>query len=403
LPPRHAIVMPSNTTCRFHASRGYLLSSGVLLLALFLLTGGRAVTAAPAPPPARPQSTQTVSSAYRLFVFHSGLWINLHHFLYEQAAIAAAGPEGTPHEAELARDAAMTSGLSDDERKTWLAAVAYYRTNMLQRDLLADPVMNRLKNHLEDSEDSNTVSAEDFDPALIDTLNQAGPIYRAHWWPEHDHSNRFWIDAVNALVNQNGDVISQQIAHAFETAWPGVPLRVDVVAYANFAGSYTTLRPSRITVSSVDGGNQEVAALEVLFHAAAATLIEQVSAIVEHSFSASGKTAPSELPEAILFFTSGYYVQQLYADYTPYADRFEFWRREDWSGDRVALVKDWQPRLDGKMTLDAALAQLAADVAPRTRPAANTAPASNPPSTGTATPNVATPIPAPPNPPTAPR
>jgi len=327
----------------------------------------------------------------------------LHHFLYEQAAIAAAGPGGTPHEAELARDAAMTSGLSDDERKTWLAAVAYYRTNMLQHDLLGDPVMNRLKNHLEDSEDSNTVSAEDFDPALIDTLNQVGPIYRAHWWPEHDHSNRFWIDTVNALVNQNGDVLSQQIAHAFETPWPGVPLRVDVVAYANFAGSYTTLHPSRVTVSSVDGGNQEVAALEVLFHAAAATLIEQVDAIVEHSFTASGKTAPSELPEAILFFTSGYCVKQLYADYTPYADRFEFWRREDWSGDRAALVKDWQPRLDGKMTLDAALAQLATDVAPRARPAANAAPASNPPSTSPATPNAAAPSSAAPNPPTAPR
>jgi hypothetical protein len=355
---------------------------------------GRAVAAAPARLAKPSQSTQAVSSAYRLFVFHSGLWINLHHFLYEQAAIAAAGPEGTPHEAELARDAAMTSGLSDDERRTWLTAVGYYRANMLQHDLLGDPMMNRLKNHLEDEEDSNTVSTADFDSGLIDILNQAGPIYRAHWWPEHDHSNRFWIDTVNALVNQQGDVISQQIAHAFETPWPDSPLRVDVVAYANFAGSYTTLHPSRVTVSSVDGGNQEIAALEVLFHAAAATLIEQVNTIVEHSFTASGKTAPSELPEAILFFTSGYYVKQLYADYTPYADRFEFWSREDWSGDRAALVKDWQPRLDGKMTLDAALAQLASDVAPRVRPAANAAPASNPSSTVPAAPNVAAPNPA---------
>ena len=79
------------------------------------------------------QSTQTVSSAHRLFVFHSGLWINLHHFLYEQAAITTPRvPNGTPHEAELARDESMTSGLSEDERKTWLAAVAYYRANMLQ-------------------------------------------------------------------------------------------------------------------------------------------------------------------------------------------------------------------------------------------------------------------------------
>jgi hypothetical protein len=327
-------------------------------------------TGAAASPARSAQSTQTVSSAHRLFVFHSGMWINLHHFLYEQAAIAVAGPDGTPHEAELARDESMTSGLSEDERTAWLAAVAYYRANMLQHDLLSDPMMNRLKDRLEDEEGANTFTADDLDAALIDTLNQAAPIYRAHWWPAHDHSNRFWIDAVVPLVDQYGDVISQQIARAFEAAWPDNPLRVDVVAYANFAGSYTTLHPSRVTVSSVDGGNQEVAALEVLFHAAAATIIEQVGASVARSFNAAGKTAPPELPEAILFFTSGYYVQQLYASYTPYADRFAFWSRDDWSGDRSALAKDWQPRLEGKITFDGALAQLAADVGPRARPPA---------------------------------
>jgi hypothetical protein len=330
---------------------------------------------------AAPQSTQSVSSAHRLFVFHSGLWINLHHFLYEQAAIDTSGPGGAPHEAELARDESATSSLTEDERKAWLAAVAYYRANMLKHDLLSDSMMNRLKDHLEDEEDSNTITAGDFDPAMIETLNGAAPIYRAHWWPLHDHANRSWIDAVTPLVDQQGDVISQQIAKAFEADWPDSPLRVDVVSYANFAGSYTTLHPSRITISSVDGGNQQIAALEVLFHAGAATLIEQVNTTVMSHFSAAGKTAPPELPEAILFYTSGYYVKQLYAEYTPYADRFAFWGRDDWSGDRTALASDWQPRLEGKMTLDAALAQLAADVAPRARtapaaPAAPTAPKS---------------------------
>jgi hypothetical protein len=157
------------------------------------------------------------------------------------------------------------------------------------------------------------------------------------------------------------------------------------VAYANFAGSYTNLHPTRITVSSVDRGHQEIAALEVLFHAAAATLINQVDAAVAHSFGAAGKTAPPELSEAILFFTSGYYVQQLYADYTPYADRFALWTREDWSGDRSYMTKDWQPRLEGKITLEGALAQLAADVAPRARPANGPVIA----------PTVAAPVPAP--------
>jgi hypothetical protein len=332
--------------------------------------------------PVAAQSTQTVDSAHNLFVFHSGMWINLHHFLYEQAAIAVAGPDSTPHEAELARDESMTSGLSGDERKTWLAAVAYYRTNMLRHDLLSDPTMNRLKDRLEDEEGTNTFTASDFEPELVEQLNLAAPVYRAHWWPGHDHANRFWIDAVMPLITQHGDLISQQIAHAFEAAWPGTPLRVDVVAYANFAGSYTTFHPSRITLSSVDGGNQQIAALEVLFHAAAATIIDQVDAAVTHSFGAAGKMTPPDLPEAILFYTSGYYVQQLYKEYTPYADRFEFWSRADWAGDRPALVKDWQPRLEGRITLDGALGQLAADFAPRPRS-----------TTGTTAPNQGSPPP----------
>ncbi len=290
-------------------------------------------------------------------MFHSGLWINLHHFLYEQAAITTAGPQGTPHEAELARDAAMTSGLSDDERKTWLAAVAYYRANMLKHDLLSDPMMNRLKDHLEDSGRRQHGLDVGFRPRAHRHAQPGRPDLSRSLVAGTRPCQPLLDRRGRLLVDQHGEVISQEIAQAFEAAWPDSPLRVDVVAYANFAGSYTTLRPSRVTVSSVDGGNQEIAALEVLFHAAAATLIEQVNAAVAHSFGAAGKTAPPELPEAILFYTSGYYVQQLYTDYTPYADRFALWTREDWSGDRPYLTKDagkssWQPRLDApKMTL----------------------------------------------------
>jgi len=35
---------------------------------------------------------------------------------------------------------------------------------------------------------------------------------------------------------------------------------------------------------------------------------------------------------------------------------------EDWKGFRGVLLKDWQPRLEGKITLEAALTQLAADL-----------------------------------------
>jgi hypothetical protein len=309
----------------------------------------------------RQDSTPAVS-AHQLFEFHSGFWINLHHFLYEQAAIATAGPRGTPHEAELATDASLTAGLSGDEAKTWSDALAYYRKNMLRHDLLSDEDMVTLKNRLEDLEGATTVARGNLDPGLIVVLDEAAPIYRAHWWQLHDAANQTWIKAVMPLVDKNGATLSQQIATAFETSWHDGPLRVDVVAYANFAGSYTTVHPSRVTVSSIDGGNQQIAALEVLFHAASGTLIEAVTDIAARNFAAQKKAPPPGLAQAILYFTSGFYVRQLFPDYTPYADRFQLWvTNDDWKGFRGMLVKDWQPRLEGRVTLDAALSQLAAD------------------------------------------
>jgi len=38
---------------------------------------------------------------------------------------------------------------------------------------------------------------------------------------------------------------------------------VDVAAYANLAGAYTTLDPLRVTIASLDSRNQDAEALEV--------------------------------------------------------------------------------------------------------------------------------------------
>ena len=315
-----------------------------------------------------------VSSADHLFEFHSGFWINLHLFLYEQAAIATAGPRGTPHEAELATDASMAAGLSEEDFRAWSDALIYYRTKMLRHDLATDDDMVKIKNQLEDLEGATSVAQSDLDPSLISTLDAAAPIYRAHWWFLHNKSNQAWISAVIPLVDQQGSGLAQRIATAFETPWPDHALRVDVVAYANYAGSYTTTDPDRIVVSSIDGGNQGIAALEVLMHAGADAMHDPISKTIEHAYAVAKRDQPPELARMILFFTSGFLVQQLYPDYTPYGDRFALWTEDSAKGYRAMFVKDWQPRLEGRVTLDAALAQLASDfseaAAPEKKPEA---------------------------------
>ena len=301
------------------------------------------------------------ATAQKLFVFHSGFWINLHHFLYEEAAAEEAGPRPTAHEPELASDSSVTATLNDDERRDWAAAVSYYRTNIIERDLLKNDAMRILKNRLEDRENSPTLAGANIDPPLARVLGRAAPIYRAHWWPQHDRANHAWIDGVTLLVVKNGAALAQSLANAYETQWPDTPLRVDVVAYANWAGAYTTLRPTRSVISSTDEGNQGIAGLEVLFHEASHPLIDKVGDSLIRDFAARKRTPPLDLWHAVLFFTTGFFVQQIYPNYMPYADRFDLWNRGGWSSYRELLVKDWQPRLEGKVRLDTALSQLAAD------------------------------------------
>ena len=331
-------------------------SIGVLFAATFLLSS-RCLAAGPAPSPREADP----GAAHALFDFHSGFWINLHHFLYEEAAAGDTGPRPTAHEPESQDDASVVANLTPDEQRTWSAAVSYYRENVIQRDLLKNDALRIVKNRLEESEDASTLARVHIDPVLARVLDRAAPIYRAHWWPQHDRANRAWIDAVTPLIDQHGAALSQELAKAFETPWPSQPIRVDVIAYANWAGAYTTLLPSRVAISSVDSRNQQTAALEILFHEASHTLIENVGNTLLRDFAARKKTAPRDLWHALLFFSVGFYVQQLHSNYTPYADRNDLWEHGFSRSFREALVKDWQPRLEGKLSLDAALAKLAAD------------------------------------------
>ena len=307
-------------------------------------------------------SLEPPSSAPRpQFDFHSGFWINLHHFLYEEAASQDVGPRTPRHEPLSMADGTIAADLSPDEQQVWLSAIAYYKAHLLERDLLTNDAMRSIKNRLEDLESAATLGRSRLDPGLAGVLDRAAPVYRAHWWREHDRANHAWINAVSPLIDQHGKVLSEELSAAFGASWPGRPIRVDVVAYANWAGAYTTLLPARITISSVDSRNQQIAALEVLFHEASHTLIEGVGDTLIRDFAARKKSAPRDLWHALLFFTVGFYVQRIYPDYVPYADSNDLWERGFSSPFHEVLAADWQPHLEGEKSLAQAISDLAAD------------------------------------------
>jgi hypothetical protein len=273
------------------------------------------------------------------FEFHSGFWVNLHHFLSAQAAADSPLPSTSPQ---------------------WLAALDYYRREVIKRDVLSDEAA-QINNRLSELEDAPSLKDSGLPPDLIAALDAAAPVYKARWWPDHDRANRAWIAAVTPLIAKYSGSLKKDLAAAYQTEWPTAPIRTDVAEYVSRAGAYTTLEPTHITVSSVNPGNQGDAALEILFHEASHSMFSKIrSALVDEAAAAKRLFRRREFWHAVLFYTAGEMVQRHVDVYTPYAIKNGIYDR-GWPGAREVLDADWKPYLDGKIDLATAIHRLVAD------------------------------------------
>jgi len=365
-----------------------------VLSALLLSASGRARASEASLREAAQQTPEASPASLPVFEFHSGFWINLHHFLYQQARIrkgslgSAVQSEGPGRPAAPA--SASTEALTPAERQAWTAALDYYARELADRDLLFNGDMVNISNRLAVLEACTDLSgresrecASGLREELIATLERAAPVYRAHGWPEHDRSNRAWVASAAPLVRQFGASLALQLAATYRADWPAGRMRVDVVFYGGPFGAYTSLDPVHLTISSADPRNQGPAALEVLFHEASHTLAGAVRDAIVRECRRLGKPIPRDLWHALLFYTTGEMVRRVLnapddsagrtsttpegsggssaSNYTPYAYRFGLYAR-GWTHYQRGLERYWQPYLDGKAEFDTALARLVANL-----------------------------------------
>jgi hypothetical protein len=322
---------------------------------------------------ARASATPQVDLQYGplpVFELHSGFWINLHHTLYLQAR-QSRDDRGTP-------SGAGTQGhRTPGERQAWEAAVAYYQANYADKDLLFNTELIQLKNQLGEFEGCNELSGAKVKTCdaglptqLTKVLESAATVYRAHEWPVHDRANRAWIASVAPLVREKGLGLAERLADVYQARWPKQRIRVDVSAYANWAGAYTTLDPLRVVISSSDARNQGGAALEILFHEASHGIAEPVQLAINRECRQRDKAIPRDLWHALLFYTTGEVIKPVMTvrnagasedgtttEYTPYAFRERLYQR-GWDDYLKLLTRFWQPYLDGKATFDDAIAHM---------------------------------------------
>lgn len=293
-----------------------------------------------------------------LFEFHSGFWINLHHFLYSQALLKKGAGSGRP----VYGDSIRQNNLSRAERQQWQAAIDYYTQNLAGKDLLFDSSMVVTKDILEENENKPALAGTKLPGGLETILNQVAPSYRALFWPQQDRTNQLWITAAQSLVQEYGDTLAGELSGLYLTPWPRAAIRVDVTNYASWSGAYTTLYPSRITLSSVDSANQQLAALEVVFHEASHILIDSIAARIDEICRQDNRSLPNRaLWHAVLFYTTGEVVRRHFPGYVPYAYKNGLWKRA-WPMYIGPLEMDWMPYLAGTTSFETAIELLVRQV-----------------------------------------
>lgn len=309
------------------------------------------------------------SRSQALFDFHSGFWVNLHHFLYAQAK-AQQQPKSP---AVSQADTQILSSLSAQQRLVWNDAVSYYADSLIQHDLLLDQELPVIKQQLERAEASPDLAHAKIPVRLQAVLLEAAPIYRRLWWKRHDAQNRQWIAQLQALLGKYGESLKDSLMQIYGVPWPGYPVRVDTVAYANWAGAYTTIEPTRPTISTTDPDNQGSAALEILFHETSHGMMDNVRNAFETAEAAvnarrsSGSFDSGTLWHAVLFYTAGDLVADRITGYVPYADKKGLWVRAWPDPDRSLIAQDWKPHMNGAVDLPQAVTKLVEDLATASR------------------------------------
>ena len=347
------------------------------------LSAAARVPGAAGPGPQQQQNSGT-DSPLPVFELHSGFWVNLHHFLYLQARLTAGHPSSSDNgrgQAPPSEPPVSLLNLPEKEIQAWQDAVAFYAKDLAKRDLLLNGDMENINNSLADMETcpdlvggSSPSCKSGLRPDLIEALERAAPVYRAHWWPGQDRENREWIAQVAPMVRQMGVELSGQLADIYQRPWPSNRLRVDVVWYGGPFGAYTSLNPTHVTISSHDARNRGVYGFEVLFHESSHALAGALMQAIAKEFRDRDKPIPRDLWHALLFYTTGEIVRRdvLYgsmpppdsqipgsAPYQTYATRFGLYSGS-WVRFRGLLDLYWMPYLDGRVSFETAIARLAA-------------------------------------------
>jgi hypothetical protein len=292
-----------------------------------------------------------------LFTFRIGQWNNLHHFLY----VLGRAKNGVPdmrREAVAAApgDIAGLTARPDAERGAWDDAIRFYAAGLSTKDAVFDAEMVKVTQILTAVPDASDLSGLGLDPQLVAVLRRVAPVYRAVWWPRHERANHARRDELQALVEKHGAPLVKRLTSVLGTEWPAQPRTIDLAAYSNWAGAYST-DGGLIVMSSISESNVGLWGLESLLHEAAHQWDEQLERRLSAAAAKTGKPLPPQLSHAIIFHTCGELMREVFPDHIPSAEKVGIWNR-GLGAFKPRLDQHWRPYLKGAGTFEEAAAKL---------------------------------------------
>ena len=296
-------------------------------------------------------------AALPIFRFETdGFWLNLHHYLYVLGRVEAKMPDIT-REAVAGAPADEAEGLkvlTDAERQTWREAVSAYADGLSKLDMVRDKTLFDTTNAIRRAAADREAKTLGIDPGAAAALDRAAPIYRKAWWPRHRDANRRWLQSMQEPLKKYGPPILAYITRAYQEPWMKDGYPVNVSAWSNWAGAYST-NDSLLVVATLNTGNQGLHGFEITFHEAMHQWDEEMFSRLRQVAKANNiPKIDGLLTHAMIFYTTGEAMKSVVPSHVPYAEIAGIWKGR-MGAFKPALDAHWKPYLDGRTTLDAAL------------------------------------------------
>lgn len=263
------------------------------------------------------QKQTSIVKESRHFEFHSNFWINLHHFLFQQAKgdqVSHLQEDGNPI-LDVGEDSVFQM-LSTKERNILITSVQYYKDHLINKSLLFDLAGLRL--WLQNQDIQTPITDTTFTKELIQILHDFSHVYKSHYWKIHDKQNKKILDGHFLIINELEVEMIERLQQLAGYDWPDSKIRIDLTAYANWAGAYTQSRPNfNIIISTLDPFSDQSAFIETVFHEGAHILFSRESEFRSKIYFMSKEMDmefPRNLWHASQFYLCGRLVQDKLQD-----------------------------------------------------------------------------------------